>query len=247
MGDSGPAEPMRIHRAIALAGVASRRAAERMVAEGRVAVNGRTAIVGQLVEPADHIAVDGEPLRGTEDLRAYLLHKKAGVVSTAHDPQGRPTVLDDLPSDVRLYPVGRLDYGTTGALLITNDGELAARLMHPRSKAPKTYEVLLKGRVSAATVRKLRDGVHLDDGMTLPARVEPMDRRHPGGTWLTIELTEGRNRQIRRMGEAVGHPVMRLHRARYAGLSVRGMAPGKWRPVTRAEWHRLGQMVGLKR
>jgi 23S rRNA pseudouridine2605 synthase len=156
-------------------------------------------------------------------------------------------VLDDLPHDVRLYPVGRLDYGTTGALLITNDGELAARLMHPRSKAPKTYEVLLKGRVSAATVRKLRDGVQLDDGMTLPARVEPMERRHPGGTWLTIELTEGRNRQIRRMGEAVGHPVMRLHRARYAGLSVRGMAPGKWRPITRAEWHRLGQMVGLKR
>ena len=247
MSDSGPAEPMRIHRAIALAGVASRRAAERMVAEGRVAVNGRTAIVGQLVDATDHITVDGEPLRGTEDLRAYLLHKKAGVVSTAHDPQGRPTVLDDLPSDVRLYPVGRLDYGTTGALLITNDGELAARLMHPRSKAPKTYEVLLKGRASAATVRKLRDGVQLDDGMTLPARVEPLERRHPGGTWLTIELTEGRNRQIRRMGEAVGHPVMRLHRARYAGLSVRGMAPGKWRPITRAEWHRLGQMVGLKR
>jgi 23S rRNA pseudouridine2605 synthase len=247
MSDSGPAEPMRIHRAIALAGVASRRAAERMVAEGRVAVNGRTAVVGQLVDATDHIIVDGEPLRGTEDLRAYLLHKKAGVVSTAHDPQGRPTVLDDLPSDVRLYPVGRLDYGTTGALLITNDGELAARLMHPRSKAPKTYEVLLKGRVSAATVRKLRDGVQLDDGMTLPARVEPLERRHPGGTWLTIELTEGRNRQIRRMGEAVGHPVVRLHRARYAGLSVRGMAPGKWRPITRAEWHRLGQMVGLKR
>jgi 23S rRNA pseudouridine2605 synthase len=238
---------MRIHRAIALAGVASRRAAERMVAEGRVAVNGRTALVGQLVDATDHITVDGEPLRGTEDLRAYLLHKKAGVVSTAHDPQGRPTVLDDLPHDVRLYPVGRLDYGTTGALLITNDGELAARLMHPRSKAPKTYEVLLKGRVSAATVRKLRDGVQLDDGMTLPARVEPMDRRQPGGTWLTIELTEGRNRQIRRMGDAVGHPVMRLHRARYAGLSVRGMPVGKWRPLTRAEWHRLGQMVGLKR
>ena len=247
MSEGSPAQPMRIHRAIALAGVASRRAAERLVAEGRVSVNGRTAVVGQLVSATDRIAVDGEGIGREEDLRAYLLHKKAGVVSTAHDPQGRPTVLDDLPGDVRLYPVGRLDYGTTGALLITNDGELAARLMHPRSKAPKTYEVLMRGRVSAATVRKLRDGVQLDDGITLPARVEPMERRHPGGTWLTIELTEGRNRQIRRMGEAVDHRVLRLHRARYAGLSVRGMAPGKWRPLTRAEWHRLGQMVGLKR
>lgn len=238
---------MRVHRAIAMAGVASRRAAERLVAEGRVAVNGITATVGQVVRPTDRITVDGEAVTGSEELRAYLLHKRAGVVSTAHDPQGRPTVLDDMPDSVRLYPVGRLDYNTTGALLITNDGELAARLMHPSSKAPKTYEVLLRGRVSAATLRKLRDGVRLDDGMTLPARVEPMERVTPGGTWLTIELTEGRNRQIRRMGEAVGHPVMRLHRARYAGLSVRGMAPGRWRPLNRAEWQRLGKMVGLDR
>lgn len=240
-------EGMRVHRALAHAGVASRRAAERMVAEGRVSVNGVPASVGQLVAPGDRLEVDGEAVGGEEEPRAYLLHKRAGVVSTANDPQGRPTVLDGLPDDVRLYPVGRLDYGTTGALLITNDGELAARLMHPRSKAPKTYEALLRGRVSASTVRKLRDGVHLDDGMTLPARVEPMERRHPGGTWLTIELTEGRNRQIRRMADAVGHPVMRLHRSRYAGVSVRGMAPGKWRPLTRAEWRRLGQLVGLQR
>lgn len=245
--EPGAAWPMRVHRAIALAGVASRRAAERMVEEGRVEVNGARASVGQVVSETDRVSVDGESIAGPEDLRAYLLHKKAGLVSTAHDPQGRPTVLDDLPHDVRLYPVGRLDLNTTGALLITNDGELAARLMHPRSKAPKTYEVLMRGRVSAATVRKLRDGVELDDGMTLPARVEPMERLAPQGTWLTIELTEGRNRQVRRMGDAVGHRVMRLHRARYAGLSVRGMAPGRWRPITRAEWHRLGQMVGLKR
>lgn len=239
--------PMRIHRALALAGVASRRAAERMVADGRVAVNGEPAAVGQIVTPADVITVDGAPITGREELRAYLLNKSRGTVSTAHDPQGRPTVLDGLPDDVRLYPVGRLDLNTTGALLITNDGELAARLMHPRSKAPKTYEVLMRGRVSAATVRKLRDGVELDDGMTLPARVEPMDRLSNQGTWLQIELTEGRNRQVRRMGDAVGHPVLRLHRSRYAGLSVRGMAPGRWRPITRAEWRRLGQMVGLKR
>lgn len=244
---AGPPAGMRIHRAIALAGVASRRAAERLVADGRVAVNGVTATVGQVVHPSDRVTVDGEAIAGAEERRAYLLHKKAGVVSTAHDPQGRPTVLDDMPDGVRLYPVGRLDYNTTGALLITNDGELAAGLMHPGSGTAKTYEVLLRGRVSAATVRRLRDGVRLDDGMTLPARVEPMERIVPGGTWLTIELTEGRNRQIRRMGEAVGHRVMQLHRARYAGLTVRGLAPGRWRPITRAEWHRLGQMVGLER
>ncbi|MEQ8832873.1 MAG: pseudouridine synthase [Miltoncostaeaceae bacterium] len=249
MGANEPerSAPMRVHRALAQAGVASRRAAERMVQEGRVGVNGAAASVGQLVDPADRLTVDGEPVEVVQELRAYLLHKRRGVVSTASDPQGRPTVLDGLPEDVRLYPVGRLDYDTTGALLITNDGELAARLMHPSSKAPKSYEVLLRGRVSGAVVRRLRDGVELDDGMTLPARVEPMERLAQGGTWLTIELTEGRNRQLRRMGEAVGHPVMRLHRARYAGLSVRGMAPGRWRPVTRSEWRRLGQMVGLDR
>jgi 23S rRNA pseudouridine2605 synthase len=240
-------ERMRVHRALALAGVASRRAAEGLVAEGRVSVNGAPATVGQLVGPGDLLEVDGRPVRDPEQLRAYLLHKPAGVVSTAHDPQGRPTVLDDLPDDVRVYPVGRLDIDTTGALLVTNDGELAARLMHPSSKAPKTYEALLQGRVSAETVRRLRRGVELDDGLTAPARVRAMDRRAPGGTWIEIELTEGRNRQVRRMGEAVGHPVLRLHRSRYAGIGLGRLAPGRWRPISRAEWTRLGQTVRLER
>jgi len=160
------AERMRVHRALALAGVASRRAAEALVSDGRVTVNGATATVGQLVGPGDALTVDGRPVRGAEPMRAYLLHKAAGVVSTAQDPQGRPTVLDDLPDDVRLYPVGRLDIDTTGALIVTNDGELAARLMHPSSKAPKTYEVLMRGQVSANTIRKLRHGVTLEDGVT---------------------------------------------------------------------------------
>lgn len=240
-------ETMRVHRALAQAGVASRRAAEAMVAEGRVEVNGAVAGVGQLVGPDDVLVVDGKPVRGAEPLRAYLLNKPKGVVSTAHDPQGRPTVIDELPDDVRLYPVGRLDIDTTGALIVTNDGELAARLMHPSSKAPKTYEVLLQGQVSAETVRTLRRGVELDDGPTAPARVEAMDRPAAGGTWLLIELTEGRNRQVRRMGEAVGHRVLRLHRSRYAGIGVAKLAPGRWRPLTRAEWRRLGESVGLKR
>ena len=236
-------ERMRVHRALALAGVASRRAAEGLVLEGRVSVNGATATVGQQVGPDDRIAVDGQDVRGAEPLRAYLLHKPAWMVSTASDPQGRATV----PDAVRLYPVGRLDIETTGAILLTNDGEMAARLMHPSSKAPKTYEALLRGRVSADTVRRLRRGVELEDGMTAPASVEQMDRRAAGGTWLRIEITEGRNRQLRRMGEAVGHRVMRLHRVRYAGIGLQGLTPGRWRPITRTEWTRLAASVGLER
>lgn len=238
---------VRVHRALAMAGVASRRAAETMVADGRVTVNGAPARIGQLVGERDRLEVDGKPVRAAEQLRAFILNKPAGTVSTASDPQGRPTVLDDLPDDVRLYPVGRLDIDTTGALIITNDGEMAARLMHPRSKAPKTYEVLLRGRVSAETVRRLRHGVELEDGMTLPARVTQMERAAAGGTWLLIELTEGRNRQIRRMGDAIGHRVMSLHRSRYAGIGVQKLPKGRWRPLSRSEWTRLGAMVGLER
>lgn len=240
-------EAMRVQRALARAGVASRRAAEGMVAAGRVTVNGEPAEVGQIVDPGDRLAVDGRELDGEEPLRAYLLHKPAGTVSTASDPQGRRTVLDGLPADVRLYPVGRLDLDTTGALLLTNDGEMAARLMHPGSGSPKTYEALLRGRVSAATIRRLRHGVELEDGPTLPAVVERMDRDAAGGTWLRIEIREGRNRQLRRMGEAVEHRVMRLHRVRYAGVGLRGLAPGRWRPLTRSEWTALGASVGLER
>ena len=233
-------EPMRVHRAVAHAGLASRRAAEELVREGRVLVNGVPATIGQIVAPEDEVTVDGRRAE-PEQSRVYLLNKAAGTVSTASDPQGRPTVLDALPDDVRLYPVGRLDLDTTGALLVTNDGELAGRLMHPRSKVPKTYEVLVEGRVSAATLRRLRAGVDLEDGRTLPARVEIMRRAHPGHTWLLMELTEGRNRQVKRMGDAVGHPVRRLHRSRYAGLGLRGLRTGEWRPLTREEIARVGR------
>jgi len=237
---------MRVHRALAQAGVASRRASERLVADGRVTVNGAQARIGQLVGDEDRLAVDGRAVRAQE-IRTYLLHKPAGVVSTARDPQGRPTVLDSLPDVVRLYSVGRLDLDTTGALVITNDGELAHRLMHPSSSVPKTYEALVRGRVSADTVRRLRRGVELEDGPTRPARVEVMRRLHPGATWLRIEITEGRNRQVRRMCEAVGHPAVRLHRPRYAGLGLGRLRPGEWRPLSRAELTRLGAIVGLER
>jgi pseudouridine synthase len=233
---------MRIHRALAHAGVASRRAAEALVAAGRVTVNGEPAAIGQMVTLHDRIRVDGREVR-PEPVRTYLLNKPTGTVSTASDPQGRPTVLDALPDRVRLYPVGRLDLDTTGALLVTNDGDLAHRLMHPSSKVPKTYEAMVRGRVSADTVRRLRRGVELEDGPTLPARVEIMDRLRPGHTWLLIELTEGRNRQVKRMCEAVGHRVARLHRSRYAGIGLGRLRTGEWRPLTSAELARLREMA----
>ncbi|MFN8109793.1 MAG: pseudouridine synthase [Thermoleophilia bacterium] len=240
-----PAPGTRIHRALAQAGVASRRKAEQLVADGRVLVNDTPAVIGQPVGPGDRIVVDGRTVRA-EPLRVLLLNKPMGVVTTASDPQGRPTVLDGLPGDVRLFPVGRLDINTTGALLVTNDGDLANRLLHPRERVPKVYEALVEGRVSAATLRTLRGGVMLDDGPSLPARVEAMDREHPRATWLRIEITEGRNRIVRRMCEAVGHPVQRLHRVRFAGIGVGGLRTGQWRTLTAAELARLRRVAGAE-
>ncbi|MGB1675876.1 MAG: pseudouridine synthase [Miltoncostaeaceae bacterium] len=237
---------MRVHRALAQAGVASRRAAEKLVAEGRVTVNGDVAVVGQVVRDADVIAVDGRRVQA-EPIRTYMLNKPMGMVSTASDPEGRPTVLDGLPDDVRLYPIGRLDIDTTGLLLITNDGDLAHRLMHPRSKVPKTYEALVDGRVSSTSVRALRNGIELDDGPTQPARVEVLDRQAPGGTWLRIEITEGRNRQVRRMCEALGHRVRRLVRTRYGGLGLGRLRRGEHRLLTSAELARLATQAGMAR
>lgn len=237
---------MRVQRALALAGVASRRAAERMVQAGRVTVNGQLATIGQDVSDGDELAVDGAPVVA-EETRTYLLNKRVGTVATVTDPQGRPTVLEGMPTDLRLYPVGRLDLNTSGVLLITNDGELAHRLMHPRFEVPKVYDTLVEGRISADTIRVLRRGVELEDGITHPARVEKMERLHPGGTWLRIQITEGRNRQVRRMCEAVGHPTMRLFRSRYAGLSAGKLELGEHRLLTGEELRRLGRLVELER
>ncbi|MEZ5081768.1 MAG: pseudouridine synthase [Thermoleophilia bacterium] len=238
-----PAPGTRIHRALAQAGVASRRKAEVLVAEGKVTVNGVCAEVGQVVGPGDRIALEGTEVRA-EPLRVLLLNKPAGTVTTAHDPQGRPTVMDGIPDDVRLFPVGRLDFDTTGVLLITNDGGLANRLLHPRQRIPKVYEALVEGRVSSRVLRTMRAGVELEDGPVRPLRVDPMDRQQPGGTWLRIEITEGRNRIVRRFCESVGHPVRRLHRARFAGLGTRGVKPGDWRVLTADELRQLSKISG---
>ncbi len=239
-------EVMRVHRALAQAGVASRRAAETLVADGRVTVNGIVASIGQSVSAMDRIEVDGKRVTA-EPICSYMLNKPMGMVSTASDPEGRPTVVGALPTDVRLYPVGRLDIDTTGLLLITNDGDLAHRLMHPRSKVPKVYEALVRGRVSAAGIRHLRDGVQLEDGMTNPAKVDAIDRLAAGGTWLRLEITEGRNRQVRRMCEAIDHPVIKLARTGYAGLGLGKLRRGEFRPLSSSEISRLEALATVSR
>jgi 23S rRNA pseudouridine2605 synthase len=166
------------------------------------------------------------------------LHKPVGVVTTANDPQGRPTVVGLVEHEVRVAPVGRLDVQTTGALLLTNDGALAHRLAHPKYEVEKVYEAEVEGQPSDEALRRLAEGVELEDGLTAPAEV-----RRLGPSLLELSIHEGRNRQVRRMLEALGHPVRRLHRSRYAGLTVEGLEPGEWRELTRAEADRLAAVT----
>jgi 23S rRNA pseudouridine2605 synthase len=229
---------MRLNAYLARAGVASRRAADELIKAGRVSVNGERGELNTFVGAGDTVAVDGRPV-GKQRLAYLLLHKPAGVVTTARDPQGRPTVVGLVPPEPRVVPVGRLDADTTGALLLTNDGQLAHRLAHPRYEVDKVYEVEVEGDLSPAALRQLRAGVELDDGRTAPA-----DARRLGRGRIELTLHEGRKHQVKRMCEAVGHPVQRLHRSRYAGLEVRGLAPGGWRELTTDEVAALKALVG---
>jgi 23S rRNA pseudouridine2605 synthase len=223
----------RLNRFLARSGLGSRRAVEAAIRAGRVTVNGDPAGLATRVEPADDVRVDGRPAR-PQAARTLLLHKPAGVVTTAHDTHGRRTVIDLVPDDVRVFPVGRLDRDTTGALILTNDGDLADRLMHPRHGVAKTYVADVEGAPSDAALARLRAGVQLEDGRTAPAEVE----RAEGGA-IRITIHEGRNRQVRRMCAAVGHPARRLHRERYATLTLDDLAPGEWRALTAAELEAL--------
>jgi pseudouridine synthase len=220
---------MRLNAFLARAGVASRRGADEMIRAGRVRVNGEVAGLATFVEEADRVELDGR-LLALEPLAYVLLHKPAGVVTTASDPHGRPTVVElvDLPQ--RVVPVGRLDADTTGALLLTNDGPLAHRLAHPRYGVDKVYEVEVDGEPGVEALRCLAAGVKLDDGATAPAGA-----RRLGPSRLELTLHEGRKHQVKRMCEAVGHPVIRLHRRGYAGLTLEGLEPGAWRELTAAE------------
>src|SRR5919199_6459554 len=228
---------MRLNAYLARAGVASRRAADELIKQGRVTVNGETGQLNTFVEPHDLVELDGRPLE-PQPLAYVLLHKPAGTVTTAHDPQGRPTVVDLVEHPARVVPVGRLDADTTGALLLTNDGALAHRLAHPRYGVEKVYVADVEGRPTAAAVRALAEGVELEDGPTAPA-----DARLLGPSTIELTLHEGRKHQVKRMCEAVGHPVRRLHRSAYGGLTVEGLDPGAWRELEPAEVRRLQSTV----
>lgn len=215
----------KLQKVLAQRGVGSRRACEQLIAEGRVTVNGVIAVPGVRVDvDVDRVEVDGVPIGLRPGLVTYLLNKPAGVVTTARDPYGRPTVVDLVPPEPRVFPVGRLDADTEGLLLLTNDGELAHVLTHPRFGVPKEYLAQVEGRPGKEALRRLRQGVVLDDGMTAPARASLVA---PDVIRLTIH--EGRNRQVRRMCEAVGHPVRRLIRVRIGPLNDRSLKPGQWR------------------
>jgi pseudouridine synthase len=236
---------VRLNAYLARAGVASRRGADDLIKAGRVRVNGRPGELNTFVAARDRVEVDGSPVV-RQRLAYLLLHKPAGAVTTARDPQGRPTVVALVPREPRVVPVGRLDADTTGVLLLTNDGQLAHRLAHPRYRVDKVYEAEVDGVPSARALAALADGVELDDGPTAPASVRTIVAAADGSR-ATLELTlhEGRNRQVRRMCDAVGHPARRLHRSRYAGLSVSGLPPGGWRELRADEVAGLKELVGL--
>lgn len=230
---------MRLNAFLARAGVASRRRADDLIAAGRVRVNGRRGELNSVVRAHDVVEVDGRRVT-PQPLSYVLLHKPAGVVTTARDPHGRPTVVELVRGTPHVVPVGRLDADTTGALLLTNDGQLAHRLAHPRYGVPKVYEAEVEGDPDERALRALRRGVELEDGRTAPAEV-----RRRGRGRLQLTLHEGRNRQVRRMCEAVGHPVRRLHRSRYAGLGVDDVQPGGWRELSPEEIDGLRRLTGL--
>ena len=232
-------EGERLQKVLARVGIGSRRACEDLIAEGRVTVDGEVAVLGRRVDVETAlIELDGAPIGVRPDLVHYLLNKPAGVVTTADDPQGRPTVVGLVPAEPRVFPVGRLDVDTEGLLLLTNDGELAHRLTHPSFGVEKEYVVELEGSPSRAALRRLREGVELDDGTTAPARAALLE---PSVVRLTVH--EGRNRQVRRMCDAVGHPVVRLIRTRIGPLADRSLAPGAWRELTGNEVRSLQRAV----
>lgn len=230
---------MRLNAFLARAGVASRRGADELIRAGRVQVNGAPGELNTVVGKRDVVEVDGRRVE-RQRLAYVLLHKPIGVVTTASDPQGRQIVVELVPPEPRVVPVGRLDVLTSGALLLTNDGDLAHRLAHPRYGVPKVYEADVEGRPSEEALGRLRDGVELDDGVTSPAGVRLLSPSR-----VEITLHEGRNRQVRRMCEAIGHPVRGLRRTRYADLDLEGLAPGEWRELTKAEVAALRAGVGL--
>jgi 23S rRNA pseudouridine2605 synthase len=230
----------RLQKFLARAGIASRRAAEELISAGRVTVNGAKATLGAKVSPGDVVLLDGREVAAREGSAWYVLHKPAGMVTTLTDPQGRPSVGQLIAKlDRRLFPVGRLDFDAEGALLLTDDGETANRLMHPRYQVPRTYLVKVKGEPDDGALKKLCSGVRLEDG---PARAQSAERTDDG--WVKLVVTEGRQHLVKRMLAAVGHPVTRLFRPTHAGMGLAGLDPGQLRPLTPEEIVQVKALAG---
>jgi 23S rRNA pseudouridine2605 synthase len=232
-------EPERLQKVLARAGLGSRRSVEALIGRGRVTVNGKTAVLGTRVDPSkDLVEVDGSYVPLQPHLLYLLMNKPAGVVTTTDDPEGRETVLDVIETAEHVWPVGRLDIATEGALVLTNDGQLTHRLTHPSFGVPKTYLAEVGGTVSQSELKMLARGVELSDGLTAPAEVHLLDRR-PGASLIEITLREGRNRQVRRMFEATGHRVHRLVRTRIGPIALGRLKSGTARRLTPEEIREL--------
>jgi len=234
----------RLQKILAEMGIASRRAAEELIIGGRVKVNGRIAEIGMKADPMrDHIKVDGKLLTTPEKKVYYIFHKPRGVVTSLSDPEGRPAVGDFLRGvKERVYPVGRLDYDSEGMLLLTNDGDFAHAVLHPSKKIPKTYLVKVKGVLQEEDIERLRTGIRLDRHVTAPAKVKRR-RKTEANSWVEMTIYEGRKRQIRRMLERVGHPVIRLMRIRINGLAMGDLEPGRMRRLTTQEMDAIAREV----
>lgn len=230
----------RVQKILAQMGIASRRKAEELIIEGRVTVNGKIATLGMKADPArDHIKVDGRLLVRPEPKIYLVFNKPAGVVTSLSDPEGRPTIKDFLKGvKYRVFPVGRLDYDSEGLLLITNDGDFAHCILHPSKKMSKTYVVKVKGIVDEGEMEKLRKGVRLEDGLTAPAKAKKI-RQSESNSWIEITIHEGRKRQVRRMLEKVGYPVIKLRRIAIGGLKLGDLKPGEMRHLTNEEIKKL--------
>lgn len=239
---------MRLAKYLAMTGAASRRHAEELIIQGRVRVNEKDVITPAFIIDPEHdeVRLDGR-LQVVEDFVTILLYKPVGYLSSVTDPQGRPTVME-LVKDIeqRIYPVGRLDLDTEGLLLMTNDGEFANLMIHPRYEMPKTYEALVKGPVSSEDLSRLKKGIALDDGITAPARVKMLLHKE-GNTLLQIEIHEGRKRQVRRMCDAIDHPVIHLKRVAFSGLDLSGLRPGQYRYLTDEEVKGLVGMASISK